>query len=400
MSEAFKLEMQEVQRLLQIEFSQISERISQVWGNVGFSRCHAMRFYVSGKWGFSLLWGYYGSVLPLAVVMALPNPAIAFTLATLHELDFYEQDMCNCRQPPHPSGLGRDEEEDDDEDDYDDDDDDTGVDMQDQDTINTAWGILGIFSTCMFFVLNFRSQIAYNRWWEGGTLLQQTRGEWFNCFSSLVAFTNPAPELACKVEEFQHLLVRLMSLLFCCALQQVSPDRDRPFEVLSPAGIDPASLSMLSKSKDKVEVILQWLQRLITLSMQDSIIVVAPPVVTRAYQELSRGIVNLQNARKIAEFPFPFPLAQVSMAMLCLHWALVPVLCSMLLGRVLAACVSFIVICFLWAQNFIALQLESPMNPVAQRPPSFCFDPELHYQFSVVMSNIAIPNKKRATSYD
>ena len=32
------------------------------------------------------------------------------------------------------------------------------------------------------------------------------------------------------------------------------------------------------------------------LSMQDSIIVVAPPVVTRAYQELSRGIVNLQNA--------------------------------------------------------------------------------------------------------
>lgn len=344
-----------------------------------------MRFYVSGKWGFSLLWGYYGSVLPLAVVMALPNAAIAFTLATLHESDVYEQD---------------------------------------QDTVNTAWGILGIFSTCMFFVLNFRSQIAYNRWWEGGTLLQQTRGEWFNCFSSLVAFTNPAPELACRVEEFQHLLVRLMSLLFCCALQQVSPDRDRPFEVLSPAGIDPASLSMLSKSKDKVEVILQWLQRLITLSMQDSIIVVAPPVVTRAYQELSRGIVNLQNARKIAEFPFPFPLAQVSIAMLCLHWALVPVLCSMLLGRVLAACVSFVVICFLWAQNFIALQLESPfgcepndlpmqqmqgdwntslralMNPVAQRPPSFCFDPDLHYQFSVVMSDIAIPNKRRATSYD
>ena len=124
----------------------------------------------------------------------------------------------------------------------------------------------------------FRSQIAYNRladmrnsvacairgqmqcrWWEGGTLLQQTRGEWFNCFSSLVAprlcccceewgpcsscivpviscsdglrrgashccallvdqnecreakaFTNPAPELACRVEEFQHLLATFL----------------------------------------------------------------------------------------------------------------------------------------------------------------------------------------------
>lgn len=30
--------------------------------------------------------------------------------------------------------------------------------------------------------------------------------------------------------------------------------------------------------------------------MQNGVIVVAPPVVTRAYQELSRGIVNLQNA--------------------------------------------------------------------------------------------------------
>lgn len=35
-------------------------------------------------------------------------------------------------------------------------------------------------------IRNFRSRIAYNRWWEGGTLLQQTRGEWFNGFSSLI----------------------------------------------------------------------------------------------------------------------------------------------------------------------------------------------------------------------
>ncbi|CAE7250388.1 scn4aa [Symbiodinium necroappetens] len=179
--------------------------------------------------------------------------------------------------------------------------------MQDQDTVNTAWGILGIFSTCMFFVLTLGKEYApflsfllfiyvptsqmQCRWWEGGTLLQQTRGEWFNCFSSLVA---------------PHSLIQLQSWHA------------------------------------------EWRNsNTFSLSMQDSIIVVAPPVVTRAYQELSRGIVNLQNA---------------SIAMLCLHWALVPVLCSMLLGRVLAACVSFVVICFLWAQNFIALQLESPFG--------------------------------------
>ena len=29
------------------------------------------------------------------------------------------------------------------------------------------------------FILTFRSDIAYERWWEGGTLLQKTRGEWW-----------------------------------------------------------------------------------------------------------------------------------------------------------------------------------------------------------------------------
>ena len=37
------------------------------------------------------------------------------------------------------------------------------------------------------------------------------------------------------------------------------------------------------------------------LSMYNGVIVVAPPVVTRAYQELSRGIVNLQNASALAQ---------------------------------------------------------------------------------------------------
>ena len=62
-------------------------------------------------------------------------------------------------------------------------------------------------------------------------------------------------------------------------------------------------------------------------------------------QEMSRGIVNLQNARKIADFPFPFPYhqarslalqaylqraapctnpAQISIVVLIIHWSLMP----------------------------------------------------------------------------
>ena len=34
------------------------------------------------------------------------------------------------------------------------------------------------FTFVLGFLIVFRSQVAYSRWWEGGTLLQQLRGEW------------------------------------------------------------------------------------------------------------------------------------------------------------------------------------------------------------------------------
>ena len=63
------------------------------------------------------------------------------------------------------------------------------------------------FQVPLQFLRNFRSRIAYNRWWEGGTLLQQTRGEWFNGFSSLIVL---APVQIPKIEwqiEWCYLLV-------------------------------------------------------------------------------------------------------------------------------------------------------------------------------------------------
>lgn len=149
--------------------------------------------------------------------------------------------------------------------------------------------------------------------------------------------------------------------------------------------------------------------------MNDGVLPVAPPVLSRAFQELSRGIVNLQNARKIADFPFPYPYAQVSILMLLLHWGLMPFWCSMLLSKTMAAGTSFVVIFFLWCLNFIALQLEAPfgdepndlpmdqmildwnnslctlLSPRSQRPPAFEFDPATHDRWITSLSN-SIPS--------
>merc|ERR1712151_650540 len=115
-----------------------------------------------------------------------------------------------------------------------------------------------------------------------------------------------------------------MSLLMCCGLQQVSPHRDRPFSILDLEGVEPESMEFLNNAPDKVEIILQWIQRSMILHIQTGVLPVPPPILSRAFQEVSRGIVNLQNARKIADFPYPYPLAQISMILQLLHWATTP----------------------------------------------------------------------------
>merc|ERR1719265_729619 len=86
--------------------------------------------------------------------------------------------------------------------------------------------IFGGFSFVLGFLVVFRSQLGYNRWWEGGTLLSQLRGEFINSYSNLLSFCNQSEEYAADVEKFQQKLVRLYSLLYCTALAQVTPNVD------------------------------------------------------------------------------------------------------------------------------------------------------------------------------
>lgn len=337
-----------------------------------------MRDYKSGKWGFSLVWGIQASVFPRAFVTAVPNAILAFLVS------WYRHGEINSS-------------------------------FRDDDKVeaaSSALTLLATFTTVLFFILKFRSNIAYDRWWEGGTLLQKTRGEWFNSYSSIIAFSSPDPTRAAEVESFHHMLARLMSMLFCAALQQVSPDKDRSFEIIHSEGLSPESMEWLNHASDKVEVILQWIQRSVILGMQSGVLPIPPPVMSRAFQEVSRGIVNLQNARKIADFPFPFPYAQTSMVMLLIHWATCPILTSyMLPNAFMAAVLTFLVSFFLWCINFIALQLEQPfgcddndlpmdqmqrdwnkslgtlLTKRGQTPPNFTFDGPFHRKLEIILSN-------------
>jgi predicted membrane chloride channel (bestrophin family) len=285
-----------------------------------------MKQYNPGTWNIGFAFTCSGSVFPKSGTVALPASVLAFFL---HGVFNGTGDMKLVMAPVGQVGAE----------------------------------LMAGFTFILGFLIVFRAQTAFNRWWEGGTLLQQLRGEWFNAFSCLMAFTNSAADKRLEVLKFQHQLARMISMLYASALQQVGTMPKKEFELIDMQGFDPQSVNYLMNSHDQCEICLQWIQRLIVRANSDEVIKIAPPILSRVFNQLGNGIVNLNNARKITDFAIPFNLAQMITIMLLFHWMFTPVLCALAITSPgWASFVTFLVIFSIWSINYIATELEMPFG--------------------------------------
>lgn len=270
-----------------------------------------------------------GSVFPKAFAWAFPNAVLAVLLHSFHE--------------------------------------ELGSDFWDVEGAHLLWAG---YTSVLGFLMVFRNNQAYTRFWEGATLINQVRGEWFNAVSTLFTFCSPAPEVQDQVKAFQKTLLHLMSLLHSSALQQVCDLKDDRLEIVACEGMDEESHQFLMSSNDRCEILMQWIQRLIVECDEGKIIKVAPPLLTRVFQELSRGMVHLNNARKIKEIPFPFPYSQMLTVMLLVHWLSQPMLASQVIkSRIAAAVVCFFVTFAFWSLIYIAREIDQPFGEDANDLP-------------------------------
>mmetsp|Transcript_131776 Transcript_131776/g.320209 ORF Transcript_131776/g.320209 Transcript_131776/m.320209 type:complete len:550 (-) Transcript_131776:47-1696(-) len=313
--------------------------------------------YDAGHMGLFFIIRWKGSVFPKALVWAIPNAILA---VLLHNFARQEQEFGN------DMSMGG---------------------------VNILWAG---YTSVLGFVVVFRNNQAYTRFWEGATLINQVRGEWFNAVSTLFAFCNHGKEFQDKVETFQHTLVRLASMLYCSALQQVCDLEDDTLEIIDNQGMDLESLGFMQDSNDRCEILLQWIQRLIVDSEESKTIKIAPPLLTRAFQELSRGIVNLNNARKIKDIPFPFPYAQMITCMLIVHWATTPVIASQVIeSRVAAGVVCFFVTFAFWCLIYIALEIDQPFGEDENDLPLR----EMQRDFNQSLLNLMHPLAQKVPTY-
>lgn len=220
-------------------------------------------------------------------------------------------------------------------------------------------GVLG-------FLVVFRNNQAYARFWEGASLVRMVRGEWFNATSQLIAFSSVKfqdPVMSQKASEFKELLICLMSALYCSALRQICELDEEALPILDLSGISPESLKTLEEVDNRCQIIVNWLQRLTVQAMDDKVIQVSPPVLSRVFQEMSRGMVHLSNLRKIALVPFPYPYQQMLIVMLIFHnimtTCMAAVICE---SQAWATVLVFMVVGCFWGVIYIAVEVDQPFG--------------------------------------
>mmetsp|Transcript_109623 Transcript_109623/g.306528 ORF Transcript_109623/g.306528 Transcript_109623/m.306528 type:complete len:520 (-) Transcript_109623:528-2087(-) len=224
----------------------------------------------------------------------------------------------------------------------------------------TGWTL---FTSILGFLIVFRAQMSYARYWEGLTLLERACGVWLNACSNLIAFSSAAPELQEKVDDFQYLMSRYMSLLVSHSMSDVSKLSRSRYPTLSLEGVDPKTLAYLDTTSAKENVLLQWVQRLIVEGWRTSVIDIPAPILTRVFQEFSIGHVHVIDARKIAKTPFPFAFAQMVWLMLAFFSILpVPMICAVGMDSSKAAVYTFLIVFVFWSVHHIAVEIEMPFG--------------------------------------
>eukprot|EP00929_Paragymnodinium_shiwhaense_P055195 TRINITY_DN2767_c1_g2_i1.p1 TRINITY_DN2767_c1_g2~~TRINITY_DN2767_c1_g2_i1.p1 ORF type:complete len:584 (-),score=68.51 TRINITY_DN2767_c1_g2_i1:154-1905(-) len=222
------------------------------------------------------------------------------------------------------------------------------------------------FSFALGFLLVFRTQTAYSRFWEGTSLMQVLRGQWVGAFGSLIAFSSTARRPAREIELFRSKLARMFSALHAAAIEYVATEHeDQKTDVMGLDDFDERTLAVLHEtdSEARLFIIVQWIQQTILFNIEFGLITVATPIVSRVFQDISQGVITLSNAKKVSETPFPFPYAQLLSVATLMHMFMTPlVFAGWMRHPALSVLFTFVSVFFFASMNLIAAEIEHPFG--------------------------------------
>jgi uncharacterized membrane protein YdjX (TVP38/TMEM64 family)/predicted membrane chloride channel (bestrophin family) len=135
----------------------------------------------------------------------------------------------------------------------------------------------------------------------------------------------------------------------------------------------------LHGATDKVAIVLMWMEEAISRAQVQSILLTAPPILGRVYNELGSGLAGFNSAYRIALVPFPFCFAQMIGWCLVVFLFLCPAVAFVFTGgEILTSSLTFCCLMGFWGLNRIAMELENPFGCEVNHLPMA----ELHHAFA------------------
>lgn len=283
-----------------------------------------MIYYDSRRW--ATLVRLRGSVIPRALLWALPSAIIAFGIKYFEEIGFYN--------------LHRLE-------------------------ILTQGDVYSGFTYVLGFSLVFRTTQSYTRYWTAATAVHEMASEWSDSCASLVAFASVSHATKSEVDRFKHTVVRLFSLLHAMALAEIAASAD-DLPILDVQGLCKQQLRVLfsgAAQGRKVQIVLSWIKSYITQMADSGLLNVPPPILTRVFQELGSGLVNFHKAQQVVIFPFPFPYTQLNVLLTQVYVFVTPlVICTWRTWPWVCAVFTFFAVACTMCLDIIAAELENPFG--------------------------------------
>eukprot|EP00929_Paragymnodinium_shiwhaense_P112490 TRINITY_DN80750_c0_g1_i1.p1 TRINITY_DN80750_c0_g1~~TRINITY_DN80750_c0_g1_i1.p1 ORF type:complete len:592 (-),score=63.07 TRINITY_DN80750_c0_g1_i1:400-2175(-) len=228
------------------------------------------------------------------------------------------------------------------------------------------------YSGCAVFLVTFRSLRAYDRFLKGTLFLKKMQAEFFITASNLVAFSRAATAEKQIVMNFQHKLIRLLSMLQAVCLHQLEFGGEGvdirqvgspTLPMIDALGIDVKTLAVIREEECRVEMIVQWIQSLTVDGIKGGVCTIPPPILSRIFQNLSNGMTFYYGAYRVTEVPFPFPFVQLIDYLILVTCIVTPIsLQSFCSNEFWAFMSTFIVVLVFVSLNCIAVELENPFS--------------------------------------
>jgi predicted membrane chloride channel (bestrophin family) len=219
------------------------------------------------------------------------------------------------------------------------------------------------FSFAMGFLFVFRTSQAYSRYWAGVSTTHRLYAEWLEFASCIVAFTRFSKASAEATQIWHHRLARLLSLLHAVSSASLRGVNGSKFELIDLDGLDAQQLSAAATSERPTSLIFQWILELVIEGIDKQIVNAPPPIISRAFQELTSGMVAFHDAANIKINKFPFQYTQMASILLLVHWCITPfVMCQWITSSSWVFMFTLVQVLIFWGLHFTSVEIENPFK--------------------------------------